>query len=94
MSRQDRSPARFQTAALTDARVCHPSSVIRHPSSVIWHLIVAILSAMLTLILASEAATTAPPGDAYQTAAYALLGLTMLVTAIATLIITPSAPKH
>ena len=101
MSRQDRSRARFQAAALTDARVCHPSSVIRHPSSVIWHLasgiwhlIVAILSAMLTLILASEAATTAPPGDAYQTAAYALLGLTMLVTAIATLIITPSAPKH
>ena len=49
---------------------------------------------MLTLILASEAVATTPPGDAYQTVAYALLGITMLVTAIATLIITPSAPKH
>ena len=49
---------------------------------------------MLTLILASEAATTVPPGDAYQTLAYALLGLTMLVTAIATLIVTPGAEKH
>jgi hypothetical protein len=49
---------------------------------------------MFTLILASEAAASTPPGDAYQTVAYALLGLTMLVTAITTLIITPSAPKH
>jgi hypothetical protein len=59
-----------------------------------WHLDPDILFAMLTLILASEAATTVPPGDAYQTLAYALLGLTMLVTAIATLIVTPGAEKH
>jgi hypothetical protein len=49
---------------------------------------------MLTLIFATEAAASNPPGDEYQTIAYALLGLTMLVSAITTLIITPSAPKH
>jgi hypothetical protein len=49
---------------------------------------------MLSLILATEALVTTPPGDQYQTIAYAFLGLTMLVTAIATLVITPSAPKH
>jgi hypothetical protein len=49
---------------------------------------------MLTLILASEAAALNPPGDDFQTVAYALLGLTMVVTAIATLIITPKAAKH
>jgi len=49
---------------------------------------------MLTLIVASETVASTLPGDAYQTLAYTLLGITMLVTAIATLIITPSAPKH
>jgi hypothetical protein len=49
---------------------------------------------MLTLILASEAAASTPPGDAYQTLSYVLLGLTMLVTAIATVIITPGADKR
>jgi hypothetical protein len=49
---------------------------------------------MLSLILATEAVASAPPGDAYQTVAYVLLGLTMLVTAIATLIVSPAGPKH
>ena len=60
----------------------------------IWNPKPDILPAMLTLILASEAAALDPPGDDFQTVAYALLGLTMLVTAIATLIITPKAAKH
>ncbi|MEN8239687.1 MAG: hypothetical protein ABFR53_10850 [Actinomycetota bacterium] len=49
---------------------------------------------MLTLILATEAAASAPPGDDFQTIAYAFLGITLLVTAIATLIVTPGAEKH
>jgi hypothetical protein len=49
---------------------------------------------MLTLILATEAALTNPPGDDFQTLAYALLGLTMLVTAVTTVIITPTMEKH
>jgi hypothetical protein len=49
---------------------------------------------MLPLILATEAVATTAPGDAFQTAAYVFLGLTMLVTAIATLIITPKRQKH
>jgi hypothetical protein len=49
---------------------------------------------MLTLILATEAATSNPPGDDFQTVAYVLLGITMLVTAVATVIVTPGAEKH
>lgn len=49
---------------------------------------------MLTLILATEAAVSNPPGDEFQTLAYAMLGLTMLVTAVATLIVTPKMQKH
>jgi hypothetical protein len=60
----------------------------------IWRLNPGILRPMLSLILATEAVASTPPGDAYQTVAYVLLGLTMLVTAIATLIVTPGAEKH
>lgn len=49
---------------------------------------------MLNLILASEAAATTPPGDELQTIAYIALGLSMVVTAIATVIVTPSGEKH
>jgi len=49
---------------------------------------------MLSLILATEAAASNPPGDDFQTIAYALLGAAMLVTAISTLIITPRMEKH
>jgi len=49
---------------------------------------------MLTLILAAEAVASTPPGDDFQTAAYAFLGVTMLVAAIATLIVTPKMEKH
>ena len=49
---------------------------------------------MLTLILATEAAATIHPGDEFQTIAYVALGVSMLVTAIATVIVTPKAEKH
>ncbi len=49
---------------------------------------------MLTFILAAEAVASTPPGDDFQTLAYAFLGLTMLVTAVATLIVTPKMEKH
>ena len=49
---------------------------------------------MLTLILATEAAASNPPGDEFQTLSYALMGLTMIVTAVATLIVTPKMEKH
>ncbi|MFV1999814.1 MAG: hypothetical protein ACC654_05545 [Acidimicrobiia bacterium] len=46
---------------------------------------------MLTLILATEELASAPPGDDLRTLSYALVGLVMLIAAIATLIVTPSA---
>jgi hypothetical protein len=49
---------------------------------------------MLSLILATEAAASTPPGDEFQTIAYAFLGVAMLVTAVTTLIITPRMEKH
>ena len=49
---------------------------------------------MLTLILATEAAATIHSGDDFQTIAYVALGLSMLVAAIATVIVTPKAEKH
>ncbi len=52
------------------------------------------LIAMLNLILATEAATEAPPGDDLATLAYALLGIAVLVAVIATVIITPRAKSH
>ncbi len=48
---------------------------------------------MITLILATEA-TTAPPGDDFQTIAFIALGIVMLVAAITTVIVTPRAEKH
>ncbi len=48
---------------------------------------------MLQLILATEA-TTAPPGDDIASAAYLLLGIALVVTAIATIIVTPKADPH
>ena len=49
---------------------------------------------MINLILATEAASSNPPGDELQTIAYIALGITMVVTAVATVIITPKADKH
>ncbi len=46
---------------------------------------------MLNLILATEELASAPAGDDLATLSYALLGLVMIIAAIATLIITPSA---
>jgi len=46
---------------------------------------------MLTVILATEELASAPPGDDLRTLSYALVGLVMLIAAIATLIVTPSA---
>jgi len=50
--------------------------------------------AMVTLILATEAAVTNPPGDDFATLAYAFLGLVALIAAVATVIITPKMKKH
>lgn len=52
------------------------------------------LIAMLNLILATEAATETPPGDDLATFAYVLLGIVMLVAAIATVIVTSRAESH
>jgi len=49
---------------------------------------------MLTLILATEEIASAPAGDDMATLAYALLGLVLLIAAIATIIVTPSAEDH
>jgi hypothetical protein len=49
---------------------------------------------MINLILATEAASSNPPGDELQIIAYIALGITMVVTAVATVIITPKADKH
>ncbi len=50
---------------------------------------------MLNLIFAAEEAVVgAPPGDEWATIAYALLGITLLVAAIATIIVTPRAESH
>jgi len=46
---------------------------------------------MLTLILAAEAVASEPAGDDFSTLSYALLGLVLVIAAIATLIVTPSA---
>ncbi len=47
---------------------------------------------MLSLILATETAavtSTTAPGDDFMTAALTLLGIAMLITAIATWVVTP-----
>ena len=49
---------------------------------------------MLTLVLASEAAASIHPGDDLQTIAYVAFGVSMLFTAVATVIVTPKAEKH
>ncbi len=52
------------------------------------------LPSMNTLILAAEASHSAPPGDDWATAAYVLMGIALLVTAIATVVVTPKAEHH
>ncbi|GMR03033.1 MAG: hypothetical protein BMS9Abin20_1392 [Acidimicrobiia bacterium] len=64
------------------------------PSAVGCNLKTDILRSMLNLILATEAATEAPPGDGLATLAYILLGVTLLVAAITTAIVTPKAESH
>ncbi len=50
---------------------------------------------MNALILATDAhAALDPVGDDLQTVAYIMLGVMMLVTAVATLIISPKGEKH
>jgi hypothetical protein len=52
---------------------------------------------MYPLILASEsaaAAATTPPGDEFLTASLVMLGIAMIVTAIATWRVTPKAEHH
>lgn len=50
---------------------------------------------MLNLILAAEEAVSgAPAGESWATFAYALLGIVLLITAVATVIVTPKAESH
>ena len=49
---------------------------------------------MNALLFAAEAHHVDPPGDDFQTAAYLLLGIVMLVTAVATWIVTPKGEAH
>jgi len=63
-------------------------------ASGIWHLKSDILHSMLSLILATESVASNPPGDDLATIAYIAFGIAMVFTAIATVIVTPSAPKH
>ncbi len=52
---------------------------------------------MHSLILASEAAehvSSTPPGDEFMTVALSLLGVVMLITAIATWRVTPKGEHH
>ena len=49
---------------------------------------------MNALLFATEARHLDPPGDDFQTAAYILLGVLMLVAAVATWIVTPKGEKH
>jgi hypothetical protein len=52
---------------------------------------------MYSLILAAESAelaATTPPGDEFLTASLVMLGIAMLVTAIATWRVTPKAEDH
>lgn len=49
---------------------------------------------MLSLIVATAETISEPPGDSLMTLALALAGLAMIVTAIATVIVTPKADSH
>ena len=49
---------------------------------------------MFSLILATEAVISEPAGDSIQTFAYALLGILLIVAAIATLVVTPGAESQ
>ena len=49
---------------------------------------------MLSLILAAEAAETTNAGDDFMIAALVLAGVAMLITAIATIIVTPGREHH
>lgn len=42
----------------------------------------------------AELASTNPPGDDFQTASLVMLGITLLVTAVATWRVTPKAEHH
>lgn len=54
----------------------------------------AIFRPMLSLILATESVASNPPGDDLAMIAYIAFGVAMVFTAIATVIVTPSAEKH
>jgi len=49
---------------------------------------------MNALILAADAHHMDPPGDDLATVAYIALGVTMLVAAVATWIVTPKGDPH
>ena len=49
---------------------------------------------MLSLFLATESVASNPPGDDLAMIAYIAFGIAMAFTAIATVIVTPSAEKH
>jgi hypothetical protein len=49
---------------------------------------------MFSLILATEAVASAPPGDDLMTISLAVAGAAMLATAVTTWIVTPKAEKH
>jgi hypothetical protein len=49
---------------------------------------------MNALLLAAEVHHGDPPGDELQTVAYILLGVVMLVAAVATWIVTPKGESH
>lgn len=49
---------------------------------------------MNALLAAAEAHHIDPPGDDLQMVAYILLGVLMLVAAVATWIVTPKGEKH
>ena len=51
------------------------------------------LGSMNALILATEAHVE-PPGDEFETIAYAMLGAMMLVAAVVTWIVTPKKSNH
>lgn len=49
---------------------------------------------MNALIFAAETHVAEPAGDVFSTAAYILVGVVMVVAAVATWIVTPKADDH
>ena len=66
-------------------------AISSHGSS---HRFIGILSLMNALILATETLAAEPAGDDFMTAALVLLGVAMLIAAIATWIVTPKGEDH